>query len=55
MTRDYYQLPFMGANCSPQSELRMSLLGLAQDYSVATRCLIHYTMCVALGISAMLI
>lgn len=29
--------------------------GLAQDYSVATRCTSHYTMCVALDISAMLI
>ena len=45
----------MRAGCSPQSELRTVLLGLAQSYLVATRCTVHYPMCVALGVSAMLI
>ena len=41
---------FMGSSFSPQSELGRLLLGLARDFSVATRCSRHCIMCVAQGI-----
>ena len=40
----------MRANCSPQSELGPSLMGLAPPYGLATLCLGHCTTCVAQGI-----
>src|SRR3989338_2424450 len=40
----------MGSSCSPQSELTPLFLGLAQDYSVATRCSGDCIMRVAQGI-----
>jgi len=38
---------FMRSSCRPQSELGPTLLGLAQGYPVATRCIGHCITCVA--------
>ena len=40
----------MRASCSPQSELRPGLMGLAPSYDLATHCPDHCTTCVAQGI-----
>ena len=45
---------FMRANCSPQSQLRSRLMGLAPPYGLATLCRLHCSMCVAPVIRAML-
>ena len=45
---------FMRANCSPQSQLREGLMGLAPPYGLATHCPSHCRMCVALDISVVL-
>ena len=45
---------FMRANCSPQSQLRSRLMGLAPCYHLATHCRLHCSMCVAQDIRAML-
>jgi len=45
---------FMRANCSPQSQLRKGLMGLAPPYGLATHCPFHCRMCVALDISVVL-
>ena len=41
---------FMRSSCRPQSELRLGLVGLAPDYSLATHCPNHCIMCAAQGI-----
>ena len=46
---------FMGANCSPQSELGPCLVGLAPSCDLAAHCHGHCSTCVALGVRAMLI
>jgi len=44
----------MQAGCSLQSELRPGLMGLAPPRGFATHCPGHCSVCVALGIKAML-
>ena len=40
----------MRASCSPQSELRPGLMGLAPAYALATHCPGHCNMSVAQGV-----
>jgi hypothetical protein len=47
--------PLHVGELQPTIRTEANFKGLAPDYSLATRCIRHYPMCVALDVSAMLI